>query len=434
MSTDRDCRHRSTRCRAGVQAYVDRHAELFRELTGQLGISDDVHFIRTTDAHHEAGAQELWRRVMANGYIYKSNYQTKYCVGCELEKSDSELEDGQCPIHPTYQIQHIDEENYFFKFSAFQDRLLELYASQPDFVVPDFRLNEIKSFVESGLNDFSVSRNKSKMPWGVPVPDDDEHVMYVWFDALANYITTLGWPNDTENFEKYWTNGLPIQYAGQDNVRQQSAIWQAMLMAADLPLSHQIHINGFIIGADGRKMSKSIGNVVDPIPLLEHYGRESLRYFLLRYIHPYDGSPMGLEVFHQRYTADLVNGLGNLTSRLMKMASTYLTECPPLPEQSIPDNWKEAMDNFRSDQACDIIWQWISDLDGDITRTEPFKLAKVDLPAAQELLNDYVIRLYTIGRMLYPIMPDTNVLIKQLVKDNKAPDAPLFPRLEMITH
>jgi len=415
-----------------VKNYVDHHAELFRQLCPQLGITDRVHFIRTTDEHHESGAQELWRRVRDNGFIYKSQYQTKYCVGCELEKSDSELVDGQCPIHPTKEIQLVDEENYFFKFSAFQQKLLDLYESRPDFVMPDFRFNEIKSFVQSGLQDFSISRLKSKMPWGVSVPDDDEHVMYVWFDALANYITTLGWPEDNENFNKYWLNGNPVQYCGQDNLRQQSAMWQAMLMAAELPNSHQIHINGFIMGADGRKMSKSIGNVVDPVPLIEHYGLNALRYYLLHYIHPYDGSPIGYESFHDRYTADLVNGIGNLTSRLLNMAEQYLDECPDLPEESIPMDWLDAFESFRPDIACDIVMKWVADLDGDITKTEPFKLIKVNSEAAKQYIREYVVRLYTIGRMLNPILPEISAIIKEQVKANKKPETPLFPRLEMI--
>jgi methionyl-tRNA synthetase len=186
-----------------VKAYVDRYAKEFRGLSTLLGISDDIHYVRTTDTHHESAAQEFWNRVSSNGYIYKKAYQIKYCVGCELEKTDSELVDGQCPIHPTYKLEIIDEENYFFKFSEFQKPLLDFYAQNPHFVVPDFRFNEIKSFIERGLEDFSISRLKSKMPWGIPVPGDDSQVMYVWFDALVNYISTLGWPEQTKDYKTY---------------------------------------------------------------------------------------------------------------------------------------------------------------------------------------------------------------------------------------
>ena len=413
-----------------VQNYVDSLATKFKDLIVFLGISDDIHFIRTTDTHHIAGAQELWCRVRDNGYIYKSRYTVKYCVGCELEKSDSELVDGQCALHPNSQIQRIDEENYFFKFSAFQQKLLDYYKQNPQFVQPDFRFNEIKSFVESGLQDFSISRIVSKMPWGVPVPDDETAVMYVWFDALANYITTLGWPDDNETFEKYWKNGAPLQFAGQDNLRQQSAMWQAMLMAANLPLSHTIYINGFIMGSDGQKMSKSIGNVVDPLPLRDYYGVDALRYFLLHYINPEHGSPVSYDTFYERYTSDLVNGIGNLTSRLMNMAEQYLLTTIVITLENLPEDYISAYESFRPDIACDIVMKWVSELDTDITKTEPFKLIKTDPDAARRLVGDYVIRLYTIACMLQPIMPNTSDLIKQIINENKKPALALFPRLE----
>src|SRR3989338_4486702 len=201
-----------------------------------LNVSN-TYFVRTTDSHHVKAAQEFWKLCSERGDIYKKNYKVKYCVGCELEKTDSELVDGKCPIHPSLTIESIEEENYFFKFSNYQQPLLTMYAKRPDFVVPDFRFNEIRRFVETGLDDFSISRLKSKMPWGVEVPDDPEHVQYVWFDALINYISTLGWPENTENFEKFWgTKEAPnaIQMAGKDQIRQQAAMWQAMLMSAGL--------------------------------------------------------------------------------------------------------------------------------------------------------------------------------------------------------
>lgn len=214
-----------------------------------------------TDPHHKVAAQEFWKLCEKAGDIYKKNYRAKYCVGCELEKTDSELEDNRCPIHPNLEIELIDEENYFFKFSKYQSALLELYEKHPDFVLPTTRLREIKSFVERGLEDFSISRLKSKMPWGVPVPNDSEYVMYVWFDTLVNYISTLGWPSDEKKFQEFWgTKDAPnaIQIAGKDNLRQQSAMWQSMLMSAGLPPSKCILIHGFITSG-GAKMSKSLG-------------------------------------------------------------------------------------------------------------------------------------------------------------------------------
>ena len=182
--------------------------------------------------------------------------------GCESEKTDSDLNDkGFCPDHDGIELESISEENYFFKYSAFTEKLLDFYSKNPNFIVPDFRFNEMKEFVKRGLQDISISRLKTKMPWGIPVPGDDEQVMYVWFDALVNYISTLGWPNDLDTFENYWTEGTPVQYAGKDNLRQQSAMWQAMLYAAGLPNTHQVVINGFI-NSGGQKMSKSYGNTI----------------------------------------------------------------------------------------------------------------------------------------------------------------------------
>ena len=219
-----------------VQEYTDFYANKFKEILKVLGISDDVNFIRTTDKHHILSAQEFWKVCDKNGYIYKKNYEIKYCVGCELEKTDSDLVEGKCPDHPSFALEIRNEENYFFKFSAFGDKLLDFYKENRNFVVPDFRFNEIKAFVERGLQDFSISRLKSKMPWGIEVPGDSEQIMYVWFDALVNYISAIGWPDNMEKFNKWHveTGGM-VQYCGKDNLRQQSAMWQAMLMEVGLP-------------------------------------------------------------------------------------------------------------------------------------------------------------------------------------------------------
>jgi methionyl-tRNA synthetase len=239
-----------------TQEYVDFYTNKVKELLKLLGVSEDINFVRTTDTHHILAAQEFWKRCDQNGYIYKKNYQIKYCVGCELEKSDSDLVDGKCPDHPNLTIEIIDEENYFFKFSVFGEKLLALYKAHPDFVIPETRFHEIQSFVTRGLQDFSISRLKSKMPWGVEVPGDSEQIMYVWFDALVSYISAIGWPDDLEKFEKWQiaTGGM-VQYCGKDNLRQQSAMWQAMLMATNLPNSKTIVIDGFVTGAGGIKMS-----------------------------------------------------------------------------------------------------------------------------------------------------------------------------------
>lgn len=413
-----------------VQVYVDGYAEQFRGLKDLLGIVDDVHFIRTTDAHHIKACQNFWKRCNDNGFIYKKNYQTKYCIGCELAKTDSELNDnGECPIHAGQPIELRDEENYFFKFSAFQKPLLDFYGKNPNFIIPEFRFHEIKTFVESGLEDFSISRLSSKMSWGVPVPDDDDHVMYVWFDALVNYISTLGWPENKENYEKYWLGGTPTQYCGKDNLRQQSAMWQAMLMAADLPCSHQIIINGFITGDGGIKMSKSLGNVINPYDVVAEYGTDALRYFVLRELSSFEDSPFTIDRFKDSYNANLANGLGNLTSRIMKMATSYGVKLSKK-DLNIKDytNDFNELDNFDINKFINKIWVNLSSLDEYIQKNEPFKKIKTNKIEAEKDVHYLLVNLYNQALALEPIIPETSFKIQTLIKENKMPENPLFLR------
>jgi methionyl-tRNA synthetase len=414
-----------------VQDFVNQGFETFKKQLDMFGITVDAHFIRTTDKHHVVSAEEFWRKVEQNGYIYKKNYEAKYCVGCESEKTDSELnENGECPDHPGKSLELISEENYFFKYSAFTDKLLEFYDKNPNFVVPEFRYHEMKNFVKGGLQDFSISRLKSKMPWGVPVPGDSEHVMYVWFDALTNYISTLGWPEDMDKFEKYWVRGNPTQYCGKDNTRFQATMWQAMLMAANIPNSHQVIVNGFITADGGLKMSKTLGNVVDPRDIVQEYGTDALRYFLLREISSFEDSPFTIERFKDAYNSGLANGLGNLSSRLLTLSEKYLSGCPEVEENSIPQEFFDRLESFDIKHAMDFIWEKISDLDKKIQETEPFKLIKVDEEKGKALISEMIVELYTIACMLNPVMPETNEKLKGLIKSNKKPEAPLFLRKE----
>ncbi|HYC83475.1 MAG TPA: methionine--tRNA ligase [Candidatus Paceibacterota bacterium] len=410
---------------AGItpQAYVDGYAEKFRELKEILGLIEDINFIRTTDAGHVAAAEEFWRLCDRNGYIYKKQYQVKYCVGCELEKTDSELEDGRCPIHPNRELELIDEENYFFKFSAFQEGLLKLYADRPDFVVPSFRFNEIKAFVSRGLEDFSISRLASKMPWGVPVPGDESQVMYVWFDALVNYISAIGWPGDMAKFEAWW----PVtQFAGKDNLRQQSAMWQAMLMAAGFPPSKQIVINGFIISG-GQKMSKSLGNVINPLDVIEEYGTEALRYYLAS-LNPFEDSDVTLERIKEVYNGRLANGIGNLVSRIMKLAATHL-EAPVEAQDSKPaSSWADSLAAFEVHRALEQVDAAVGELDLRIQETRPFSVIKERPAEGKELIAALVRDLYAVAAMLAPFMPSTSEKIKGLIQENKMPEEPLFLR------
>lgn len=415
-------------CGISVQEFVDRNVDKFHESVQHFGLRDHVHYVRTSDPQHRHSAQALWKRVEKNGYIYKKNYQTKYCVGCESEKTDSELVDGKCPDHGTTP-ELIDEENYFFNYSACREKLLTFYEKNPNFILPDFRYNEIKAFVQRGLQDFSISRLKSKMPWGIAVPGDDDQVMYVWFDALSNYISTLGWPEDLETFERYWKNGTPTQYCGKDNTRFQGAMWQAMLIAADLPNSYRIVVNGFITGDKGIKMSKTLGNVIDPKEIAEQYGTDSLRYFLLREISSFEDSPFTIERFIESYNAGLANGIGNLTSRIMKMSSSHLSETPPDIKIPFPHAYTDSMERFDIKRAMDVVFEEIKKMDEYITETEPFKVVKHDFEAGCKIISSLVARLYVVARMLEPSMPATSRTILETIQTNTMPAKPLFERI-----
>ena len=412
-----------------VEKYVEEKSKNFQSLKELLGLHPNLHFIRTTDEHHIKATQEFWKRCFEKGDIYKKNYKIRYCVGCELEKQDSDLVDGVCPLHPNLKLEIIEEENYFFKFSNYQKPLLDFYNNNPDFVILDFRFNEIKAFVDRGLEDFSISRLKSKMSWGAPVPGDSEHVMYVWFDALVSYISTLGWPENKENFEKYWVNGTPVQYCGKDNLRQQSAMWQAMLMSAGLPSSKNIIINGFI-QSGGQKMSKSLGNIIDPKDLVSEYGADALRYFVARELSMFEDSDVTLEKFKVCYNANLANGLGNLVSRIMKMAEDNLESPVSISEFEDMSKYFGYLDIFEVAKASDYIWTEIGEMDKFIQENQPFKVVKADKETGQKMISDLAVRLYSVARMLNPIMPETSTKIKELIKTNKSPEKPLFLRKE----
>ena len=410
------------------QEYVDHFAEQFSKLKSGLNLSYD-NFIRTTDESHKKAAQEIWKRCEVKGDIYKKKYKGLYCVGDEMYMKESELVDGKCPNHPNMELQEIEEENYFFKLSNYQE-YLEEYLSQEGVVEPEWRRQEAINFVKGGLEDFSISREVSRMDWGISIPGDEEQVMYVWFDALTNYISTLGWPEDTEgNFKKFWTDGEVMQVAGKDQIRFQSIMWQAMLKSADVKATDKVVYHGFI-NSGGQKMSKSLGNVIAPYELVEKYGTDATRYILLRHVHPFDDSDLTWEKMDEYYTANLVNGLGNLTARIMKMAETHLDEPIEKPEVAGFDSeYLEALDAHNLQGACDFVWKKVQELDEKIAETEPFRLVKTDKEAAVEIIKELVFNLYIIGRMLNPIMPDANVTIKEAVLANKKPEN-LFNRLE----
>lgn len=418
------------------QAYADEYAPKFDDLKNLLNLSYD-HFIRTTNSDHKAAAQEFWKRCDANGYIYKDKYKTKYCIGCELEKTDSELKNGKCPLHPTAELEIREEENYFFKFSAFQKQLLELYENNPEFVKPAGKQKEITNFVKQGLKDFSISRLKEKMPWGVAVPGDDDHVMYVWFDALVNYISTLGWPDDEANFAKFWP---VVQLAGKDNLRQQSAMWQAMLMAAKLPHSEKILINGFI-GVDGQKMSKSLGNVIAPGELVAKYGVDGARYLIMN-LGPFgEDMDASWKRFDAIYESKLQNGIGNVCSRIAKMCEQedigsnneaeriyFHLRRNKSGEKKEVDVWlKEYMSEFDIRDAMTDLSLYTNEIDVRLSMEKPWLL---NGEKKKNLLFKYIKSVVFLAHHLQPFMPETAKKILDHFSQLKITALkPLFPRL-----
>lgn len=402
------------------QDYVDEYAAKFSDLKLALDLSY-TNFTRTTDKHHILAAQEFWKRCLANGDVYKKMYRIKYCVGCELEKTDSELVNGKCPIHPNLEIEYFEEENYFFRFSKYQKPLLDFYKSHPDFVIPEFRFNEVKHFVESGLEDFSISRLKSKLPWGIDVPGDPKQVFFVWFDALINYISTLGWPEDEKNFTDFWPG---TQIAGKDNTRQQAAMWQAMLMSAGLPNSKQIIIHGFITN-NGQKMSKSLGNVIHPYDLVKKYGTDATRFLIGKELNTFEDSNVTLERFQESYNANLANGLGNLVARIAKLAEKHDLSTPePLTE--FDPKLVKPLGEFRFNEALQHLWGEVADADRKINETKPWEL---EGEKAKLVLEDLVKKIQHIAFNLRPFLPETaEKILKQFSGQIKSAE-PLFPRI-----
>jgi methionyl-tRNA synthetase len=408
----------------GRQEFVDKYAEEFDELKKGLDLSNDS-FIRTTSEAHKKAAQHIWNICNEKGDIYKKKYKGLYCVGCESFKVETDLVDGKCPDHGVAP-QEIEEENYFFKLSEYQDYLID-YLSKEGSIVPEYRRQEALKFVKGGLSDLSISREVSRMDWGVPVPGDDNQVMYVWFDALTNYISCLGWPEDKAgNFKKFWQENSTLQLAGKDQIRFQSIIWQAMLKSAGIKSTDSIFYHGFI-NSDGQKMSKTLGNVIGPYELIDKYGTDASRYLLLRHVHPTDDSDITFEKLDEWYTANLVNGLGNLTARILKMSETHLEE--PIETKEVTSMDIEALEHYQFQTVLDGIWAGIGAMDEYIAENEPFKVIKTELEVAKEMITKLVKDLHEIALSLKVFMPNTAEIILKAIAENTKPDN-LFTRLE----
>lgn len=408
-----------------AEAYLQEVTEAFKNLYGLLNISYDQ-FIRTSDKEkHWPGAIALWEKLVAAGDIYKATYTGLYCVGCETFYTEKDLVDGKCPIHLT-EPEKIEEENYFFKLSKYTDEIQKKIESNELLIVPSTRRNEILALLERGLEDVSFSRPIKNVPHGIPVPNDPEQVIYVWCDALVNYISALGYGRqDDELFKKFWP--VNVHVIGKDILRFHAAIWPAMLLSAGLPLPQSLLVHG-LITSGGHKMSKTLGNVINPHDLIAEYGAEAVRYYLVREISPFEDGDLTLQKFKDSYNANLANGIGNLVSRIMKMASDNLESVPEIPEKSIPQEFFDYLEKFEINKAADFIWNEIGAMDQYIQENQPFKVVKTDTEAGQKMISDLVVRLYSVARMLNPILPETSEKIKSLIKENKTPETPLFLR------
>ena len=403
--------------------YLLKIIDSFKGLYGDLEISYDQ-FIRTSDQDvHWPGVIEMWKRLEAKGDLYKGSYTGLYCVGCEAFLTEKDLVDGKCPNHNA-EPKVLEEENYFFKLSAYTEKLAELIRNNEIQITPETRRGEILSFIEQGLEDISFSRPAKEIPWGVPVPGDDSQRMYVWMDALSNYITGLGFGRGEENM-KFWPGTHVI---GKDILRFHAAIWPAMLLSADLPMPKEILVHGMIISG-GKKMSKSLGNGIDPRELLEKYGPDATRYLLLRHVNVTEDTDITWDRLDEWYQAHLVNGYGNLVSRVMKLAETHLEQSIEQPQVAeFPSEYTESLDRLDVNTALDYVWKRIGDLDEKISETEPFKVVKTDLEKGREIIAELATELYLITRMLNPFMPETNKTVKGTILANKKPEN-LFPRL-----
>jgi len=418
------------------QEFADEISGKFKELAKILNISNDD-FIRTTDAvKHKPAVEKLWNKLEEKGDIYKKKYKGYYCPGCEAFKTEKEIVDGKCPIH-LKTLELVEEVNYFFRLSKYTKEVEKKIKTGELKIIPDSRKNETLAMLKQGMEDVSFSRTKDKY-WGWEVPGDPSQVMYVWCDALSNYISAVGYADGPKQFKKYWP--ADVHCLGKDIMKFHTIFWPAMLLSAGLKLPKSIFVHGFI-NVDGQKMSKSLGNVIDPFELVKKYGADAVRYYLLREILPTEDGDFTYAKFEQRYNADLAGGVGNLVARVLGIAKSEILISKPkiqnknleLKIREVQKNFKFQISNFKFNEALSSIWELISFCDKYINEEKLWEAPSTpDLKGAwagkkAKVINDLFFCIKEIGILLSPFLPETAEKIEKQVNEQKS--EALFPRI-----
>jgi len=408
--------------------FTDQISQSFRELCSLLNISND-RFIRTTDKGHVQRAQLIWKAISDD--IYKGTYKGQYCTGCEsfVTEAVAKENNGICPAH-NKAYETLEEENYFFRLSKYADRIKQAIIDGSFLIIPSTRKRELLSTIKNGLEDISISRPKSKVSWGIPVPDDKNQVMYVWFEALNNYLTVLGYP-EHDDFKKFWPAN--VQIIGKDILRFHGVIWPGILLALGIPLPRLLFVHGFINLQNNVKMSKSLGNVVDPRQIIERYGADTLRYFLLRHIPSYDDGEFDWKRLKEVYNSELANELGNTVQRTAAMITQYqngiIGNIPPATHDIA--QYTEALEKCRFDKALEEVWELIRGLNRYIEEQKPWEIAKNgETDHLREILAYQVSCILQVSELLQPFMPTTTLKIRHMFEEGIVHpiNGTLFPR------
>jgi len=414
-----------------VQQFIDENNIKFQELTKALGCQFDVWQKGSDTAHHFPASQKLWDLCDKTGDIYKKSYEGLYCVGCETFYEPEELnEQGECFEHPGKKLEVVKEENYFFRLSKYQQQIIDLIVSGKLTITPETRKNEVLSFLKQPLIDISISRsNERAKNWGVPVPGDDTARIYVWFDALNIYQSGIGFGWDEQQYNTWWP--ADVHVIGKGISRFHAVYWPAFLLSAGLKPPKSIFVHGYFT-VNGQKMSKTLGNVIDPIELINKYGADALRYYFLREIPPSADGDFSERRFKELYNADLANGLGNLIARIAKLASQTENIIVPQPQTfdaylALNPTFKIYIENYQFNDALGYIWGKIKTLDIAVNEKKPWEKTGNELTDA---INFFIVPIQEISTLLQPFIPETaNKILTQFSRQTITPEPPMFPRL-----